>query len=70
MISESYRDDADGVVSRLRRVGVEELNVLRSVGIITGRVNASHCDEAARVEGVASVEISRPMRALERPDES
>lgn len=67
-ISDQYLENIQAVAAELESAGMKVEKVLRTVGIITGSIPSSTINTLSNVKGVVSVELDRPMQAIEYPN--
>lgn len=63
-VNERRKDGLRDVVSRLERAGLSNVSCSKRFGIIHGEVEAAKRDVLVKIEGVASVRLSRKFKAL------
>jgi hypothetical protein len=66
-VEDAYRERAEAVADRLRAAGMRVVQVLPTVGVITGTVPDSRRDAIVNARGVAHVEDQEVFR-LPPPD--
>jgi hypothetical protein len=69
LVEDDHLETMDDVVAALARAGLRVTEALASVGVVSGSVgDPGSIDALRRVDGVASVEVSRAFQ-LPPPDE-
>lgn len=63
-VDDEYIDKIQEVAANLQSFGMNVINLMPILGVITGSVELTQIDKLSHVEGVSAVEVSRTFRAI------
>ena len=63
-VDDEYIDKIQEVAANLQSNGMNVINLMPILGVITGSVELTQIDKLSQVEGVSAVEVSRTFRAI------